>query len=95
MQGIAHRFSGKWNESLTVYLLLVKGFDVGTKTITRVYVVFCSKNKIALNWGQPSASCLCNLQRPYIVPDLVSTDFIDCAFLLTSDRINQVLKNGV
>ena len=60
-----------------MYYFLVKGSNIGTKNLARLYVGVCKADRIGLNGGQPSTSCLCTLQSPYIVPDLVLTGFID------------------
>ena len=45
------------------------------------------------NVGQVSASSLCTLQDPYIVPSLVSSGFIDWRIFF--DILLEVFKNGV
>ena len=53
----SHISSENWNESLTVYSFLVKGFNMGTKNLARLYVGVCKADKIGLNEGQPSTCC--------------------------------------
>ena len=43
--------SAKWNESLTVYSVLVKVFNLGTKNLKRFYVGTCKIDRIGLNGG--------------------------------------------
>ena len=68
-------FSENWKESLTMYLFIVKGFNIGTKNLQRLYVGIYKPNKIGWNGGQLSTCCLCTLQFPYIIPGLVPTGF--------------------
>ena len=68
-------YSANWNESLTVYSFLVKGFDMTTKNLARLYVGVCKADKIRRNGGQPSTCCLYTLQFPYKIPGLVATSF--------------------
>ena len=44
--------SANWNESLTVYSFLLKGFNMGTKNLARLYVGVCKADKIGRNGGQ-------------------------------------------
>ena len=62
----SHISSANGNESQTVYSFLIKGFNVGNKNLTRLYVGVCKTDKISQNRGQPSTCCLCALQFPYI-----------------------------
>ena len=56
----------------------------------------CKADKVGLNGGNPSTSCLCTLQSSYITHGLAPTGFID---LQTSFEIlvksTKFLKNGV
>ena len=65
----------KLNESLTVYLLLVNGSEIGTKYFASLYVGVCKANKFGLKDEKPSTHFLCTLQEPYIIPGLVLTGF--------------------
>lgn len=71
-----------------MYLILVKGFNLGTKNLARMYVVVFK------------ADCLCTLQSPYIVTGLVLTGFTDLSvsfdIMLESSRFSEkiTLKNG-
>ena len=76
------KFLKKWGGdgqagSRGVYSFLVKGFNMGTKNLARLYVGVCKANKFSRNGGQPSIYCLCTLQLPYIKPELVPTGFTD------------------
>ena len=65
----SHISSANWNESLTVYSFLFKGFNMETKSLARLYVGVCRAHKITRNWGQPSTCCLCtsgNQARYYV-----------------------------
>ena len=73
----SHISSANWNESLTVYLLLVKGFDTETKNLAKLYVRVYKADKIGRNGDQPSTCYFCALQSPYIVPGLVPTGFTE------------------
>ena len=73
----SHISSANSNESLTVYLLHVKGFNKGIKNLARLYVGVCKANKIGRNGGQPSTCSLYTLQFPYIIPGQVLTAFPD------------------
>ena len=45
----SHISSANWNESLTVYSLLVKGFNMGTKNLARSYVGVSKTDKTGRN----------------------------------------------
>ena len=47
----SHISSTNWNESLTVYSFLVKGFNMGTKNLARLHVRLSKADKIARNGG--------------------------------------------
>ena len=42
----SHISSANWNESLTEYSFLVKGFNMETKNLARLYVGVCKADKI-------------------------------------------------
>ena len=47
-----------------MYSFLVKGFNMRTKNLARLYVGACKADKIDRNGGQRSTCCLCTLQYP-------------------------------
>ena len=47
----SHISLANWNESLTVYSLLIKRFNMGTKNLAKLYVGVCDADKIDQNEG--------------------------------------------
>ena len=50
----SHISSADWNESLTVYSFLDKGFNMGAKNLARLYLGVCKADEIDRNGIQPS-----------------------------------------
>ena len=65
----------KLNESLKLYLLVVKGFKIDIKNFANFYLGVCQANKNGLKRGKPSTLFLCALQEAHIIPRLVPTGF--------------------
>ena len=65
------------NDSLTMYLFLLKGVNIGTKSLSRLQEEDCKADEIALNGAQLSL-LLCILCEAHTqVAGLVPTGFID------------------
>ena len=73
-------FLANWNEYVTVYSFLVKGFNMGTKNFANLNVGACKADIPVQNGGQASTCWLYALQSPYIIPSIVPTASTDLRF---------------
>ena len=78
------------NESLTVYLLVINGFKIGTKNFASLYEGVCKADIIVLKDGQPSIA-LCFHSQLILLRELFQKNgypenFIDRCFKMLLHR---------
>ena len=70
-----------------VNLLVVKGFENGTKNFTNLHVF--KADKISRNGEQFSTLALRTLHKPFITPGLLPTGFNNFLFFCHTVRLNK------